>query len=189
MISIHFLSFAIVWCIFLVAGKLFTDFRGILNLIFHQNIMSLLSGVDAKRMSGLVAYIDYEKHLKSEEDRFGRQTSAMADYDSPLSDFSSSNLGSEPLLPSVVVRNRKNLPVCADPINEVYQKCGNKCVLGCRYAGTMSDTTISKNDCGKSDCMAGCFCKAGLVRHQSKCIPVAECPVRKCQRDEVYVST
>lgn len=78
--------------------------------------------------------------------------------------------------------------VCADPEREVYQKCGSKCVLGCRYASTSSGITISKHDCEKNDCVEGCFCKTGLVRHQSKCIPALECPIRKCHnRDEVYV--
>lgn len=81
--------------------------------------------------------------------------------------------------------------VCADPKNEVYQECGSKCVLGCRYAATSSGVsiTISKHDCEKNDCVEGCFCKTGLVRHQTKCIPASECPVRKCNpRFEVYVS-
>lgn len=78
--------------------------------------------------------------------------------------------------------------VCADPENEVYQKCGNKCVLGCRYATSSSGITISKHDCEKNDCVEGCFCKTGLVRHQTKCIPASECPIRKCQKNEVYVS-
>lgn len=78
--------------------------------------------------------------------------------------------------------------VCADPVSEVYQKCGNKCVLGCRYASLTSGITLSKHDCEKNDCVEGCFCKTGLVRHQSKCIPASECPIRKCQKNEVYVS-
>lgn len=81
------------------------------------------------------------------------------------------------------------IKVCEDPENEVYQSCGNKCVLGCRYASTSSGITISKHDCEKNDCVEGCFCKTGLVRHQSKCIQPDECPVRKCNhRYEVYVS-
>lgn len=78
--------------------------------------------------------------------------------------------------------------VCADPVNEVYQQCGNKCVLGCRYASLTSGITLAKHDCEKNDCVEGCFCKTGLVRHQAKCIPAAECPIRKCQKNEVYVS-
>lgn len=72
----------------------------------------------------------------------------------------------------------------------MYQSCGSKCVLGCRYAATTSTTvSISKYECEKNDCVEGCFCKTGLVRHQTKCIPAAECPVRKCNnRNEVYVS-
>lgn len=78
--------------------------------------------------------------------------------------------------------------MCADPENEVYQECGGKCVLGCKYATTSPGITISKHDCEKNDCVEGCFCKTGLVRHQTKCIAATECPIRKCHRDEVYVS-
>lgn len=80
--------------------------------------------------------------------------------------------------------------VCHDSKNEVYQQCGSKCVLGCRYAAASSSgISVSKNDCNKNDCVEGCFCKTGLVRHQTKCIPALECPIRKCHhRDEVYVS-
>lgn len=77
---------------------------------------------------------------------------------------------------------------CADPENEVYQKCGNKCVLGCRYATSSTGITLAKHDCEKNDCVEGCFCKTGLVRHQNKCIPASECPIRKCIKNEVYVS-
>lgn len=83
------------------------------------------------------------------------------------------------------------IKVCDDPENEVYQECGSKCVLGCRYATTSSgfSLTISKHDCEKNDCVEGCFCKTGLVRHQTQCIPALECPVRRCNhRYEVYVS-
>lgn len=137
---------------------------------------------------GLLTYIDYEKHLKNEEDRFRSQSADTNDFDQPLSDFSPPDLGSEPFLSLEGRSQKQNRKVCADPINEVYQECGNQCVLGCRYTSTTFNLTIPKNDCGKSNCIAGCFCKAGLVRHQSKCIPVAECPIRICQRDEVYVS-
>ena len=56
--------------------------------------------------------------------------------------------------------------VCDDPVNEVYQKCGGKCVLGCRYAATSAgiSLTISKHECEENDCVEGCFCKMGLVR-------------------------
>lgn len=78
--------------------------------------------------------------------------------------------------------------ICADPVNEVYQECGSKCVLGCRYTTLSAGITISKHDCEKNDCVEGCFCKTGLVRHQTKCIPASECPIRKCHhRDEVYM--
>lgn len=82
---------------------------------------------------------------------------------------------------------------CLDSKHEVYQDCGRKCVLGCRYATASSSNSaisIGKHECDKldSNCVEGCFCKTGLVRHQSKCIPARECPIRKCHRDEVYVS-
>lgn len=82
-----------------------------------------------------------------------------------------------------------NKTQCLDSVNEVYQECGSKCVLGCRYSSSASVFTAGKHECDKNDCVEGCFCKTGLVRHQSKCIPALECPIRKCHhRDEVYVS-
>lgn len=80
-------------------------------------------------------------------------------------------------------------------MNEAYHRCGNKCVLGCRYASATQTLTpsiagisLSKFECDKNECVEGCFCKHGLVRHQNKCIPPNECPIRKCNRYEVYVS-
>lgn len=85
------------------------------------------------------------------------------------------------------------IKTCLDNKHEVYQDCGRKCVLGCRFATQSSSSSainIGKHECDKldSNCVEGCFCKTGLVRHQSKCIPARECPIRKCHRDEVYVS-
>lgn len=126
-----------------------------------------VAGFEAKETSlneNLVTYIDYEKFLKNDEDqRFRRQTT------NPI--FSETAEYQE--------------LVC--PLNEVYQACGSKCVLGCRFANTTAGITISRQECNKSDCLAGCFCENGLVRHQSKCIPASECPIRKCQQNEIYV--
>lgn len=161
-----------------------------------------------------MTYIDYEKYLENEGKRFQRQVNITVNDTAepppnfgppppnfPLSDLSP-NFGPPPNFPPPGLgsgpfpENHPNShhhhhhqhdgPICSDPVNEVYQECGGKCVLGCRYAS--SDNTISKKDCDKNDCVAGCFCKTGLVRHQSKCIPATECPIRKCHRDEVYVS-
>lgn len=145
-----------------------------------------------------MTYINYEKYLKNGGQRFGRQVNITVNgtglppfnFGPPPPNFPPPDLG-----PGPFTENHQNFhhhqndgPICADPVNEVYQECGGKCVLGCRYASTTADITISKKDCDKNDCVAGCFCKTGLVRHQSKCIPATECPIRKCHRDEVYVS-
>ena len=65
---------------------------------------------------------------------------------------------------------------CAE--NEVYQECGSKCVLGCRNASSSVGITLSSDECEKTECVKGCFCKDGLVRHRDKCIPIAECSER-----------
>lgn len=68
---------------------------------------------------------------------------------------------------------------CADPENEVYEKCGSKCVLGCRNSFTSLDIAVAKGDCEKASCVEGCFCKEGLVRNRGVCIPATECSIRK----------
>lgn len=65
---------------------------------------------------------------------------------------------------------------CAE--NEVYQECSSKCVLGCRNASSSVGITLSSDECDKTECVKGCFCKDGLVRHRDKCIPIAECSDR-----------
>lgn len=126
-------------------------------------------GFDAKRTAfegNLVTYIDYAKYLENESQHIQiRQTTTT----------------------TTTVAPSYAEPTCADPVNEVYQACGNKCVFGCRYANTTADTAASKKDCDENVCVAGCFCKGGLVRHQSRCIPATECPIQKCHRYEVYV--
>lgn len=117
-----------------------------------------------------MAYIDYEKYLENESQHFQiRKTTTTT----------TTTTTATPIYEE---------PTCADPENEVYQACGNKCVLGCRFANTTEDIVTSKKVCDKNVCVAGCFCKAGLVRHHSRCIPATECPIQKCQRDESYVS-
>lgn len=74
--------------------------------------------------------------------------------------------------------NKTNSSVCENPETEEYQKCGNNCILGCRYDNSSSGITISKDECNKTACVEGCFCKPPLVRHLNKCIPAKECPVR-----------
>lgn len=162
-----------------------------------------------------MAYIDYEKYLDNEGQRFRRQVNVTVNdtavpppnfgppnfplnelppnFGPPPPNFPPPGLGPGPGSfpenhPNFQHHHHNEGPICADPVNEVYQECGGKCVLGCRYASISADITISKKDCDKNDCVPGCFCKTGLVRHQSKCIPATECPIRKCHRDEVYVS-
>lgn len=65
---------------------------------------------------------------------------------------------------------------CAE--NEVYQECGSACVLGCRNASLAVGITLSSDECEETECVKGCFCKEGLVRHRDKCIPIAECSER-----------
>lgn len=82
-------------------------------------------------------------------------------------------------------RNAKSLnqttsSICNDLEKEEYQKCGNKCVLGCRYDSLVSENvTATASDCNATKCIDSCFCKDGFIRYHHKCIPATECPVRK----------
>lgn len=156
-------------------------------------IKKCVAGFEAKQTSfnvDLVTYIDYEEYLKNYGQRFRRQTTntisngraSVGIHNFVYPNFSSFGFESRP----IEYHERYQEPVC--PVNEVYQACGSKCILGCRYANTTAAITISHEECGKSYCLAGCFCETGLVRHQSKCIPASECPIQKCQQNEKYVS-
>lgn len=83
-----------------------------------------------------------------------------------------------------------NKTQCLDSEHEVYQECGNKCVLACRYSVSTSVLPSENDECVKAKCIEGCFCKAGFVRNGNKCIPASQCPVpQKCHnRNEAYVS-
>lgn len=74
--------------------------------------------------------------------------------------------------------NKTSSAVCENLEIEEYLKCGNNCILGCRYDNSSSGITLSKDECNKTACIDGCFCKDGLVRHLNKCIPAVECPAR-----------
>lgn len=63
--------------------------------------------------------------------------------------------------------------------NEVYQDCGSKCVLSCRFASSVLEIMRSKEECEQSVCVKGCFCKEGFARHGNKCVAIAECSVQK----------
>lgn len=76
----------------------------------------------------------------------------------------------------VISSNKTSAGLCAE--TEQYRKCGNKCVLSCRYASSPSEIATSKKDCDKTECIEGCFCKEGFVRYQEKCIPAKDCPIR-----------
>lgn len=67
---------------------------------------------------------------------------------------------------------------CTGLENGTYQKCGTKCVLGCRHTPLSSDIAVTSTDCEKIECIEGCFCNVGFVRYQDKCILPIECPVR-----------
>lgn len=84
----------------------------------------------------------------------------------------------------MVSSNKTNLKVCADSENKEYRKCGNKCVLSCRYTLYSSNFSISNDDCDKNACIEGCFCKDGYVRHYDKCILAKECPIRNSRAME-----
>lgn len=62
--------------------------------------------------------------------------------------------------------------------NEMYQECGTKCVLGCKNAASSAGITLSNDECKSTECVSGCFCKDGLVRHRDKCIQTVECSDR-----------
>lgn len=65
---------------------------------------------------------------------------------------------------------------CAE--NEVFQECGSMCILGCRNASSSIGIMLSNDECEKTECVKGCFCNDGLVRHRDKCIAVTECSDR-----------
>lgn len=67
---------------------------------------------------------------------------------------------------------------CADLDNGVYQVCGKKCILSCRYNPAILDVAQTSNDCPNTECIEGCFCKVGFVRYRDKCILPKECPQR-----------
>jgi len=66
--------------------------------------------------------------------------------------------------------------------NEFYSTCGPACEPNC--------ATVNGGSCpqqiGQAACIAGCFCKRGLVRHFSGlCLPRSRCP--QCQQNEVFM--
>ncbi|XP_077284921.1 zonadhesin-like [Arctopsyche grandis] len=69
---------------------------------------------------------------------------------------------------------RQNCPTCTGA-NEVYKICGRSCQPSCD----------DLNPICSNQCVEGCFCRSGFVRHQGRCIPVNECPL-KCGTNEVY---
>lgn len=75
--------------------------------------------------------------------------------------------------------NQTTSSVCKDLEKEEYQKCGNKCVLGCRYDSLVSENVTATDNCNATKCIEGCFCKDGYVRYHHKCVPTTECPARK----------
>lgn len=76
-----------------------------------------------------------------------------------------------------ITSNKTSAELCSDSKNEEYQKCGNKCILSCRFGTSLSEI-VSSRDCDKTECFEGCYCKDGFVRYQNKCILVGECPTR-----------
>lgn len=53
------------------------------------------------------------------------------------------------------------------PEGEEFNKCGSACPKTCKDPGPVSCTR---------QCVAGCFCKDGLVRNdQNKCVPPSDC--------------
>lgn len=158
-----------------------------------QNKSFYFAGFDAKQTTldeHLTVLIDYEKYRANQKlsERVGRQAEDTSNV--TLQDNHEAReveIGAVPCVNYEKCGNETS-SMCTDSMNEVYQKCGNKCVLGCRYATSSAGITISKQECEQNDCVDGCFCKAGLVRHQNKCIPQSECPIRKCSKNEVHVS-
>lgn len=70
----------------------------------------------------------------------------------------------------------------------MYQKCGTKCVLACRFDSKVLDVAATLTECDKNECVEGCFCKDGFVRDQGKCILPKECPVRNNKSIEFVAS-
>lgn len=69
--------------------------------------------------------------------------------------------------------------------NEVYQDCGKKCILSCRFASSALGISLSTDECEQTACVKGCFCKEGLVRHGDKCVAIAECSTRTDRSNKV----
>lgn len=67
---------------------------------------------------------------------------------------------------------------CVGLENSEFKKCGTTCVLSCRYIPTISNVTVTSNDCVENECIEGCFCKDGFVRYQNKCVLPGDCPLR-----------
>lgn len=140
----------------------------------------------------LTVLIDYKKYLEfqaNQSQRIERQMNQPPPGDFQRPPDHPPFVDHPPPLHPLLHHEPPNHYPCLDNEHEVYQQCGSKCVLGCRYATSTSILSIGKHECDKNECVEGCFCKTGLVRHQSKCIPALECPIRKCHhRDEIYVS-
>lgn len=80
---------------------------------------------------------------------------------------------------------KSNNSDCAE--NEEYQECGKKCVLGCKNSSSSLGITLSEEECEKTECVKGCFCKDGFARQQDKCVPVSECSSRQSREYEYVI--
>lgn len=113
----------------------------------------------------LTVLVDYEKYphpiVRIKRQTTNNTVSTSRDgYDGELSDNCEPNC-SEQITPQ---------NICADPDREVYQECGNKCVLACRYTSSSSSSpsiSFGKHECEKNDCVEGCFCKTGAIKYEN----------------------
>lgn len=83
-----------------------------------------------------------------------------------------------------IFKNSNKTNDCSE--NEVYQECGSKCILSCRFASSALGITLSKEECNKNECVKACFCKDGFVRHADNCVAVSECSSRKGKSNKVH---
>lgn len=85
-----------------------------------------------------------------------------------------------------IFKNLSQTNDCSE--NEVFQGCGDKCILSCRFASSALRITLSKEECNKTECIKGCFCRDDFVRHGDKCIAATECSARKQRSDKMLSS-
>jgi len=74
-----------------------------------------------------------------------------------------------PIDPSPLKRtedSQKSLITCK--ANEEYLNCGSPCAGSC--------SSPPRKFCQSKQCIEGCFCKKGFIKHYDVCITIEKCP-------------